>query len=92
MHDVQNVFDSNLTWNHESWQMAKTSQKLIDEGKISPFMIAPIHNNAGKRHDEYFPEEVLNSLPENFRDSIVNKVYCPNENKLFFGKPHTDDY
>ena len=67
MHDGQMLFDSGITWNHQEWHIDETLQSLIDAGKVPPTMVVGIHNGGGKRHSEFFPRKVYESMNESAR-------------------------
>ncbi len=67
MHDGQMLFDSGITWNHQEWHIDETLQSLIDEGKVPPTMVVGIHNGGSKRHSEFFPRKVYESMNDSAR-------------------------
>ena len=67
MHDGQMLFDSGITWNHQEWHIDETLQSLIDEGKVPPTMVVGIHNGGSKRHSEFFPRKVHESMNDSAR-------------------------
>ena len=67
MHDGQMLFDSGITWNHQEWHIDETLQSLIDAGKVPPTMVVGIHNGGGKRHSEFFPRKVYESMNDSAR-------------------------
>jgi enterochelin esterase-like enzyme len=67
MHDGQMLFDSGITWNHQEWHIDETLQSLIDAGKVPPTIVVGIHNGGGKRHSEFFPRKVYESMNESAR-------------------------
>lgn len=92
MHDGQNVFDANITWNHQSWEAADHIQHLMDIGAIEPCIIVAIWNNGGKRHAEYFPEKPFELLPKNFQDSLLQANRKDSDSPLFKTDPYADSY
>ncbi len=59
MHDGQNLFDANTTWNHQSWEMDQTPHLLIEEGKIEPIIIVGIHSDPKKRVSQLMPQQAV---------------------------------
>ena len=92
MHDGQNVFDANITWNHQSWEAADHLQNLIDQGKISPCIVVAIWNNGSKRHAEYFPQKPFESLSNSYKDSLLVAIRKDSDSPLFKTNPYADDY
>lgn len=62
MNDGLSLFDPNITWNHQEWQVDETASALQKEGKVRDFIVVAIPNAGKKRHQEYFPEKVYRML------------------------------
>ena len=56
MHDGQNIFDANKTWNKQEWKLDEWASKLILEKTVNPFIILGIYNSGKNRWNDYFPE------------------------------------
>ena len=84
MHDGQMLFDSSNNWNHQEWQVDEIAGKLIKEKKIVACIVVGIWNNGQYRHAEYFPQKVLNSIPENAKARLMQKQVN--------SKPQADNY
>lgn len=72
MHDGQMLFDSNITWNKQEWDVDSIVQKLISRSLIREVIVVGIHNISKERHSDYFPQKPFESLPANTKDSILN--------------------
>lgn len=59
MHDGQNLYDANTTWNHQAWEMDITSGKLIEDGDVPPFIIIGIHSDPEKRVSQLMPQQAV---------------------------------
>jgi enterochelin esterase-like enzyme len=73
MHDGQMLFDSTHTWNHQEWGVDETLTKLLKEKKIKECIVVAIWNIPEKRHAEYFPQKIIDSIPEPARNKILTK-------------------
>ncbi len=62
MHDGQMLFDADITWNKQAWEVDQTAGKLHAEGKTKKFIVVGIWNNGLKRHVEYFPQKPYRKL------------------------------
>ena len=62
MHDGQMLFDADITWNKQSWEVDQTAGKLNAEPKNKKFIVVGIWNNGMKRHVEYFPQKPYRKL------------------------------
>jgi len=70
MHDGQMLFDSTHTWNHQEWCIDETMTRLQKEGKIRNCIVVAIWNIPEKRFAEYFPQKIIDSIPEATRTKI----------------------
>lgn len=70
MQDGQMLFDSNLTWNHQSWDVDKIATRLIETNKTRKFIVVGIWNGGVNRHAEYFPEKVFHQLLPSDKDTV----------------------
>ncbi|MDA3942982.1 MAG: alpha/beta hydrolase-fold protein [Bacteroidetes bacterium] len=75
MHDGQNLFDSEYTFNGISWAADRAMQKLIDEEKVRPTIIVGIWNT-DLRYQEYFPVAAYEKLPA----ALKRKIHFKNGN------------
>lgn len=91
MHDGQMLFDADITWNKQSWEVDETAGKLNAEGKIKKFIVVGIWNNGAKRHPEYFPQKPYESLTQIQRDTITAQLQKAGRVKEAF-HPYSDLY
>jgi predicted alpha/beta superfamily hydrolase len=84
MHDGQMLFDSSFSWNHQEWNAEVTLTQLMREQRIRDCLVVGVWNNGKYRHAEYFPEKVLQMLPEDLRKEIIHKD--------FYDTPMADNY
>ncbi len=59
MHDGQNLYDRNTTWNGQSWEMDSTASSLIEKGDIPPVIIVGIHSDPAKRVSQLMPQQAV---------------------------------
>jgi predicted alpha/beta superfamily hydrolase len=55
MHDGQNLFEPDTSFQGEHWRMGETAAALIAAGEIEPVIIVGIYNTGDHRKDEYTP-------------------------------------
>jgi predicted alpha/beta superfamily hydrolase len=84
MHDGQALFSGQGSVSHQSWRVADTVATLIHEGKLDGTIVVGIWNNGKYRFSEYFPQKVLQYLPEAARTAFVDNVLS--------GRPRADQY
>ncbi len=90
MHDGQMLFDGTQSWNKQEWGVDETMNKLLAANEIRPTIIVGIWNTEF-RHAEYFPQKPFESLPKQFKDSLLN-VGKNQESALFKTKICSDNY
>ena len=71
MHDGQNLFDANSTWNRQAWEIDSVMGRLIAENSVKPAIIVGIYSTDSTRLGDLMPEKPLQYL-EN--DTIKNFI------------------
>jgi enterochelin esterase-like enzyme len=84
MHDGQMLFDADITWNKQSWEVDEVAEKLITENKTQKFIVVGIWNNGEYRHSEYFPQRIIKDIPEPTKKILVEEQLK--------NKPQSDNY
>ena len=91
MHDGQMLFDNNITWNKQAWEVDETAGKLNAEGKTKKFIVVGIWNNGQKRHFEYFPQKAFRKLSAEEKEFVSNSLKLKGRiNETF--NPISDNY
>ena len=67
MHDGQNLFDGNSTWNHQEWGIDETMSAY----KNKDYIVVGIWNDGMNRHSNYFPQKVYESLTAKEKAAIM---------------------
>ena len=88
MHDGQMLFDATTTWNKQEWGVDETMSRLLKEDKIREAIVVGIWNSGSNRPSDYFPQKPFESLPEAFRDSLLQAT---NKEDAFFPVPVQSD-
>jgi enterochelin esterase-like enzyme len=91
MHDGQNLYDSNTTWNHQSWDVDDVLDKLMQAQTIQDVLVVGIWNGQQSRHAEYFPQKPFESLLPAEKDSITAELQIAARTKEGF-TPTSDNY
>ncbi|MHA8067353.1 alpha/beta hydrolase [Aquirufa sp. ROCK2-A2] len=91
MQDGQSLYDSSITWNHQSWEVDDVLSKLLIENKIQDVIVVGIWNGQKMRHAEYFPQKPYESLSQIERDSITATLQRASRTKEVF-QPISDQY
>lgn len=84
MHDGQMLFDSAVTWNKQEWMVDEWVAKLVAAGTIRECIVVGVWNNGKFRHSEYFPQAVVDSLPQEVRQTLLDRQ--------LEGKAQADNY
>jgi enterochelin esterase-like enzyme len=74
MHDGQNLFDANTTWNKQEWKVDEVTTKLIQENKSKEFIVVGIHNIPKIRFLDLYPKKTFDYLSANKKDSIFQSA------------------
>jgi predicted alpha/beta superfamily hydrolase len=64
MHDGDMLFDKDLSWNGQSWEVDEVAGALIGSGEVKPFIVVGISNDGELRHSDYFPQRPWEALTE----------------------------
>lgn len=91
MHDGQMLFDSSITWNHQSWAVDEMASSMFEKNNIKKFIVVGIWNDGQNRHADYFPQKPYELL------SKAEKKYCSKQlsekrKTLHDFKPNSDNY
>jgi len=70
MHDGQMLFDASITWNKTAWEVDDVFGKLLKEKKIKDCIVVGVWNVKGKRTADYYPQKVIDMMPENKQKEI----------------------
>lgn len=91
MHDAQSLFDTAMSWNHETWEVDETMQKLMDKQQIKNCIVVGIYNASWKRRSEFFPQKAFINLTKVMQDSMM-QLKDKNSNAIFSGELNADNY
>jgi predicted alpha/beta superfamily hydrolase len=72
MHDGQMLFDANLTWNKQEWNVDGIGSELIRNGDVKEFLVVAIWNIQELRNSNYFPKSVYELMSQKDKDSLYN--------------------
>lgn len=92
MHDGQMLFDSSMTWNHQSWDVDEVIGKLIREKTIPPVIVVGVWNGGSWRHSDYFPQKPFEMLTRAEQDTLYASVRPEGEHSFRTGKVNSDNY
>ena len=84
MHDGNMLYDPQTTWNKQAWEVDAIAGQLMAESKTQNFIVVGIWNNRDFRHSEYFPQKIIQNIPEATRKIIVEEQLK--------NKPQADNY
>lgn len=92
MHDGQMLFDSSITWNHQEWGVDEVIGKLIKEQAIRKCIVVGVWSSGEGRHADYFPQKPFQTLPETYRDSLIQIAKREGGEALFSEDVKSDRY
>ncbi|MBO6792505.1 MAG: alpha/beta hydrolase [Balneolaceae bacterium] len=84
MHDGQNVFDPNTSYNGNDWMVDEALTELIAQNNIEKTIVVAIWNSGITRFPEYMPQKPANVM----NSEAVQKSVIRNSGKAIF----SDDY
>jgi enterochelin esterase-like enzyme len=87
LHDGQNLFDGNSTWNHQEWGIDETMSAY----KNKDYIVVGIWNDGVNRHSNYFPQKVYESLTDKEKAAIM-EAKRQNQSDVFHNPINSDDY
>ena len=87
LHDGQNLFDGNSTWNHQEWGIDETMSAYQNQD----YIIVGIWNDGVNRHSNYFPQKVYESLTDKEKAAIM-EAKRQNQSDVFHNPINSDDY
>lgn len=71
MHDGQNLFDPEVTWNHQSWEIDSVASLLASDGAICPPVVVGVHSVAETRLGDLMPQKAFENIAD--LDSLAPK-------------------
>ncbi len=74
MHDGQMLFDAQISWNKQAWNVDAMVTTLMNEGRIPATIVVGVWNNGKYRHAEYFPQKHLDYMPAAARDALIQQA------------------
>ncbi len=74
VHDGQMLFDADIAWNKQSWNIDDTVARLMREGRIPATIVVGIWNRADYRYAEYYPEKFLAYTDRRTRKHYVKQA------------------
>lgn len=87
LHDGQNLFDGNSTWNHQEWGIDETMSAYQNQD----YIVVGIWNDGVNRHSNYFPQKVYESLTDKEKAAIM-EAKRQNQSDVFRNPINSDDY
>lgn len=76
MHDGQNLFDANSTWNHQAWEIDSVMSKLLAADSIKPAIVVGIYSVDTTRLSDLMPEKPLKYLTTDSVKAFIDSYMC----------------
>lgn len=92
MQDGQMLFDSNATWNHNTWDADDVLTKLKKENTIRDVIVVGIWNTGKERHADYFPQKPFELLSPSQKETIYRSVRTNGDSVFNSYTIHSDNY
>jgi enterochelin esterase-like enzyme len=91
MQDGQMLYDPEMTWNHQAWDVDDVMAKLIKEKTVQNIIVVGIWNNQQLRHTDYFPQKPFEGLTQPQKDTIKSQLITAGAAEGNFN-PNSDNY
>ncbi|UWX60532.1 alpha/beta hydrolase-fold protein [Chryseobacterium oranimense] len=91
MHDGQMLYDPEVTWNKQAWNVDDVITELLRKGKIKNVIVVGIWNDGKLRHSDYFPQKPFENLTSVQKDTIRNQLKKTGRSEIEFN-PNSDNY
>ncbi|NJB37766.1 alpha/beta hydrolase [Croceivirga sp. JEA036] len=92
MHDGQMLYDADMAWNKQTWNVDDIASELLKENKVKPFIVVGIHNGGATRHPDYFPQKPYQSLSIAEKDTVTAQLKASTHVKSGDFTPNSDNY
>lgn len=91
MQDGAMLFDKDLSWNEQSWEVDEVAGALISSAKVTPFIVVGISNSGELRHSDYFPQKPWETL-SNLQQKKLYDSKREGGVQIFNAKVASDNY
>lgn len=91
MHDGQMLFDPEMTWNKQAWDVDNTVANLLKKNIIKNVIVVGIWNDEKLRHTDYFPQKPFENLTEAQKDTVQSQIKKAGRSDADF-YPASDNY
>lgn len=92
MNDGQVLFDPNLSWLNDEWQVDEMMGKLLKKKSIQNTIVVAVWNSDLGRVGDYFPQKPFESLSQPYVDSIRTELNKVEYTKNMMKDIHSDNY
>jgi predicted alpha/beta superfamily hydrolase len=91
MHDGQMLFDPEITWNKQSWNVDSIANAFIQNQDTKNFIVVAIWNGGITRHADYFPQNPYEKLSPTEKDTVISQLKKAGRISATF-TPNSDNY
>lgn len=91
MQDGQMLYDPDITWNKQSWNVDDVISGLINNGEIRNTIVVGVWNDSKLRHFDYFPQKPFESLTATEKDTVQSQLKKSGRSDQVFS-PNSDNY
>ncbi|NML58914.1 alpha/beta hydrolase [Chryseobacterium cheonjiense] len=91
MQDGQMLYDPEMTWNKQSWNVDDIISGLLKNGEIRNTIVVGVWNDSKLRHFDYFPQKPFESLTAAEKDTVRTQLTKSGRSDQIFS-PNSDNY
>ncbi len=92
MHDGQMLFDPEVTWNKQAWNVDDVAAELMGSDKVKEFIVVGIWNGGATRHPDYFPQKPFEALSQIEKDTVTVQLQRASRSMSGVFSPQSDNY
>ena len=92
MHDGQMLFDPEVTWNKQAWNIDDVATAVLGSDKVKEFIVVGIWNGGATRHPDYFPQKPFESLLITEKDTVTAQLQRVSISTSGIFSPQSDNY
>jgi enterochelin esterase-like enzyme len=91
MHDGQMLYDPEISWNKQVWNIDDVATELFRTDRVKKFIVVGIWNGGQTRHQDYFPQKPFEQMSNTEKDTVVVQLQRAGRTKEIF-RPQSDSY
>ncbi|MFK7783811.1 MAG: alpha/beta hydrolase [Crocinitomicaceae bacterium] len=92
MHDGQMLYDPEMAWNKQAWNVDDVATELFHTNTIKKFIVVGVWNGGETRHPDYFPQKPFEGLSTIEKDTVNAQLKHSHVSLNESFQPQSDNY